>query len=124
MTDDAHAPPPPAQASPASLLLSVGGLATAFGAAACCGLPMLLAGAGLGTAWIGGIATVAAPHRTLLLILSALFLMGGAAALWRQLLAVRACRVDGACATPAARLLVLAGLLAGAALFVIGYLYV
>lgn len=110
-------------ASPAPMLLAAGGLAAAFGAAACCGLPLLLAGAGLGTAWLGGVGLFAAPHRTLLLGLAALLLVGGAAALWRQHRAAQACRVDGVCARPGVRLMTVAGLILGSGLLVLGYLY-
>ena len=61
-----------------SVLLTVGGLAAAFGVASCCGLPFLLATAGLGTAWLTGFALLAAPHRTVLLIVGAVCLAGGA----------------------------------------------
>ncbi len=111
-------------ASPAPLLLTAGGFAAAFGVAACCGLPLMLAGAGLGTAWLGGIAVIAAPHRAVLLGLGALLLVGGAAAFWRQHRAPQACRVDGVCARLAVRLVTVAGLLLGSGLLMLGYLYV
>ncbi|MBN8907782.1 MAG: hypothetical protein J0H99_14365, partial [Rhodospirillales bacterium] len=56
----------------------------AFGVASCCALPFLLATLGLGTAWLGGIALLAAPHRLFLLAASALCLVAGAVLLWRQ----------------------------------------
>ena len=43
--------------------LTLGGLRAAFGAASCCALPILLSGAGLGTAWLGGVAELATPYR-------------------------------------------------------------
>jgi mercuric ion transport protein len=115
---------PPKPASPAPALLTLGGLAAAFGVAACCGLPFILAGLGLGTAWLGGVALLAAPHRQLLLGLAAVLLAGGGVALWRQHRAARARRVDGVCARPGVRLLALAGLLVGSSLLLVGYLYV
>lgn len=115
---------PPKPASPAPALLAFGGLAAAFGVAACCGLPFILAGLGLGTAWLGGVALLAEPHRQLLLVIAALLLAGGAVALWRQHRAAQACRVEGVCARPGVRLLTSVGLLIGASLLVVGYLYV
>ena len=117
-------PEPPAGAGPlAAPLLTLGGLAAAFGAASCCGLPFLLASAGLGTAWLGGIALIADPVKPWLLGFAALALAGGAALLARQQW-VRVCRPGAACARPATRALTLAGLLAGTALLYVGYRYV
>lgn len=48
-----------------------GGLATAFGAAACCALPVLLGSVGLGSAWLAGLAVLAAPYQPLLLAIAA-----------------------------------------------------
>lgn len=47
-----------------------GGLATAFGAAACCALPVLLGSVGLGSAWLAGLALLAAPYQPLLLAIA------------------------------------------------------
>jgi mercuric ion transport protein len=105
-------------------LLTLGGLAAAFGAASCCALPLLLATIGLGTAWLGGVALLAAPHRGALLAIAALCLAGGAALLWRQQRRAASCGRDGICVPPAIRALTLAGLLAGAALLWAGYAYV
>lgn len=65
--------------TPAVLTLS--GLAAAFGVASCCALPLLLSTLGLGTAWIGGIGLYAAFHRPIFLAIAALGLLGGAGAL-------------------------------------------
>ncbi|MDE8344543.1 MAG: mercuric reductase, partial [Acidocella sp.] len=59
-------------------LLTVSGIAAAFGVASCCGLPFLLATLGLSSAWLGGLALLAAPHRTLLLSAAAICLAAGA----------------------------------------------
>jgi len=109
-------------AEPAAAALAVGGLAAAFGAAACCALPLGLAALGLGTAWLGSIALAAAPHQGLLMALSAASLLGAG------LLVLRAwrrtdCRTDGACARPAYRGLTIAGLLVGGALLGAGYAF-
>jgi len=121
--DTAIGSSPAAIAAPMAALLTAGGIAVAFGVAACCGLPFILASLGLSAAWLSGVALLAAPHRQLLVPLAALLLLAGAFALCRQHRAAVACRVDGVCARPAARLMTLAGLVTGTALFVTGYLY-
>jgi mercuric ion transport protein len=98
------------------------GLAGSFAAAACCALPFLLATAGFGTAWLGGIAFAAAPYRVPLLVVSAISLTGGAALWWRQRGA--ACSRTSACTRPAVRAATLTGLLAGLVLLYLGYAYV
>ena len=52
----------------APLMVAGGGLAAAFCAASCCGLPVLLGSLGLGSGWLVTIAWIAAPHRIALLI--------------------------------------------------------
>jgi mercuric ion transport protein len=98
------------------------GLGAAFGAASCCALPLLLASAGLGTAWLSGIAWLAAPHQAWLLALAGLSLAVSAVLLWRQQ-RVAACAPDGVCATPSVRRFVMLGLGLGLALLSLGYLY-
>ena len=117
---------PPAAAPMASwsALLTLGGVAAAFGVAACCALPLLLVSLGLGTAWLGGIASIAAPIRSLLLVFAALALVGGAILLWRQQRQAATCGPDGVCTPPVVRLLTLVGLILGAVLLIAGYLYV
>ena len=114
----AAAPPP---GGTAATLLTFGGLAAAFGAASCCALPLLLASLGLGTAWLGGIALLAAPHRGVLLAAAAVCLAGGAVLLWRQRVAAAACAPGTACARPAVHGVTAAGLLLGSVLLVLGY---
>lgn len=101
------------------------GIAAAFGAAACCALPALFAGAGLGTAWLTTVALAASPYRELLLAVAAASLLIGAILLWRQQQrATRACTPGGLCARPTSRLMTLGGLVAGAILLWLGYTYV
>jgi mercuric ion transport protein len=104
------------------VLLTLSGLAAAFGVASCCGLPFLLASAGVGTAWLTGFALLAAPHRSILLIVGAVCLAGGAALFWRQR-RVAACMPGAFCSRPAVKSLTLAGLLLGAVLLWLGYTY-
>lgn len=104
--------------------LTLAGIAAAFGVASCCALPILLTTAGLGTAWLGGVATLAAPYRTLLLSLSALSLFGGAVLLWQIQRRAMVCGPQGVCTPVALRVALLVGLVAGAILLFLGYSYV
>lgn len=104
-------------------LLTLGGIAAAFGVASCCALPILLTAAGLSAAWLGGVASLAAPYRTILLLVSALSLIGGAVLLWRMQQRARACGPGGIGARLALRVLLLVGLLTGAVLLWLGYSY-
>ena len=106
-----------------SVLLTVSGLAAAFGVASCCGLPFLLATAGLGTAWLTSFALLAAPHRAILLIVGAACLAGGAVLFWRQQ-RMAACTPGAFCSRPAVKSLTLTGLLVGLVLLYLGYAYV
>lgn len=104
--------------------LAMGGIVAAFGVAACCALPFLLASAGIGAAWLGGIAVVTAPYRTPLLAVGALCLLVGAVLLLRQQIAASRCGPDGVCTPAAMRIITLIGLLIGAVLLWLGYSYV
>lgn len=106
-----------------AVLFTVGGLAAAFGVASCCALPLLLTTIGVSTAWLGGLALLAAPHRDALLIVGAVCLAGGAALLWRQQRTAATCGPNGACTPPAVRVVTLVGLLIGAGLLWAGYAY-
>jgi mercuric ion transport protein len=104
-----------------AVLLTLGGLAAAFGVASCCALPVILAGIGVGAAWLGAVGILAEPHRELLLIASAVGLAGGGILLWRQRAGV--CRPNSICARPGVRALTVAGLLIGVMLLYLGYAY-
>lgn len=108
----------------AALLFTIGGLAAAFGVASCCALPLLLTTVGVSTAWLGGMALIAAPHRGALLIIAALCLAGGTALLWRQQRTAVTCGPNDACTSPTVCVLTLVGLLIGAGLLWAGYAYV
>lgn len=114
----------PSSGARRAAVLVVGGIAAAFGVASCCALPILLTTAGLGAGWLSGIALAASPYRTLLLCLSALFLIGGAILLWRQQRAAMTCGPDGVCTPPAMRAVLLVGVLLGGVLLGLGYSYV
>src|SRR5258707_4009022 len=99
---DPVAPPSPIERAHRSgaTLLTLGGLAAAFGLASCCALPFFLATIGVGTAWLSGVALMAAPHRVLLLTVAALCLIGCTVLLWRQQRAATTCRPNGHCTPP------------------------
>lgn len=103
-----------------ALVVAFGGLAAAFGAASCCGLPLLLGSVGLGSAWLIGVASIAAPHRLALLLAAVICLGAGGVFIWRRRFA--ACTAGMSCGRPAAALLVCIVSL-GAVLAVLGYFY-
>jgi len=103
-------------------LLTLAGVAAAFGAASCCGLPLLLGSLGLGTTWLSGIALLAAPNRVALLALGTLGLAGGGLLLSRQWLAA-SCAPNSICARPAFRGTLLVALIVGALLLYLGFAY-
>ncbi|HEV8679791.1 MAG TPA: mercuric transporter MerT family protein [Stellaceae bacterium] len=105
------------------LLLTAGGLAAAFGAAACCALPVVLGAVGLGGAWLATIAWVAAPHRGALLAIAIVCLLSGAVlpVLLRRRAAV--CAPGTVCARPAVTLLTTGGLSLGTVLAVLAFVY-
>jgi mercuric ion transport protein len=105
-----------------AVVLTTAGLAAAFGVASCCGLPFLLATAGLGTAWLGGFALVSAPHRMFLLATATTCLVSAAVLLWRQR-RIAVCAPAAICSRPAIRRATLAGLLVGFVLLYLGYAY-
>ena len=90
-----------------------GGYASALSAAACCGLPVLLASAGIGTAWLLPVARLAGPYADWLAI-TALALM--AASLVLVLRAPRICSPGALCASLPFRATMIAGLAGGGAL--------
>jgi mercuric ion transport protein len=110
------------RAGAGAVALTIGGLAAAFSVAACCGLPFMLATLGLGTTWLFGIAMLAVPHRSFLLMAAAACLVGGAALLWRQRRAAT-CVPGSVCNRPVVRGATMVGLLLGFALLYLGYAY-
>src|SRR5262245_3288943 len=82
----------------APVLLALTGIGAAFGLAACCALPILLAGFGIGTAWLTGVALVAAPHRTALMVVAVASLIGGALLLGWQSRRTSVCEPGAVCA--------------------------
>jgi mercuric ion transport protein len=106
----------------APLLLAGSGAAAGFCAASCCGLPVLLGSAGLGSGWLITLAWLAAPHRISLLVAAGILLAGGVGAfLWRRRAAY--CAVRASPAGLVAGAVLAAFVLLGSALVLLGYLY-
>lgn len=80
-----------------AISLALGGIASGFLAAACCALPMLLASAGLGSAWLVSIAVPAAPYRLWFVAFGAISLVAGGVLLARQQMRAARCGADGLC---------------------------
>jgi len=104
-------------------LATGGSVFAAFGAAACCALPLMLASVGVGSAWLGSISPVVAPYRTPLLILASVLLVAAAARLLWQYRQARSCPADGACGSSTYRALTAIGIAIGAALLTGAILY-
>jgi mercuric ion transport protein len=105
-----------------AVAMTAAGLVAAFGDVSCCGLPLLFATAGLGTAWLGGFAVIAAPHRVFLLAAATVCLVGAAVLLWRQP-SIIVCAPGAICSRPAVRGVTLVGRLVGFAFLYLGYGY-
>ena len=105
-----------------AVLLAFGGFAAAFGAASCCALPVLFGSLGLGSAWLFGIAIIAAPHRLALVTAAAVSLVGaGLLMIWRRRAMV--CASGAVCAHRAVAPLVVVVMSLGTALAVAGFLF-
>jgi mercuric ion transport protein len=100
-------------------LLVAGGLVSAFGAASCCALPVLLGSLGLASAWLGSLGLVAGRHRAALLLIAVSGLVGGGVLMWRRRAA--ACAPGSVCARPLPAALVAVALSLGAVLTVLGF---
>jgi mercuric ion transport protein len=110
---------PPSVTGPTFLAAS--GLASAFGAASCCALPVLLGSVGLGSAWLGGLALLAAPYRPMLLAAAVVCLSSGSGLLLRRRRVAIACAPGAACRRSVATGLIMAVLCVGAALTALGF---
>lgn len=104
-------------------LATGGGIAAAFGAAACCALPLALASVGVGSAWLGSIAPIVGPYRTPLLVLASVLLFAAAIRLVWQFRQARACPTDAACGSSTYRALTAAGIVIGVVLLAGAFLY-
>jgi mercuric ion transport protein len=102
--------------STGAVALWAGGMASAFSAAACCGLPVLLAGAGIGTAWLLPLARIAGPHADWLSLLALALLLASFVLVVRR---PKQCAAGALCARPAFRVGMLAALAGGAGLLAV-----
>ena len=107
-----------------AVLLTVSGIGAAFGVAACCALPILLATAGIGTAWLAGIASIAAPYREIWIVISALSLLISAVLLWRAHQNAVRCGGVAASSPRWLRIALAVGLAVGVTLLAAGIFYV
>ena len=96
------------------------GLGTAFSLAACCAIPLLLAGTGIGVAWLAPIVSASQPYSAILTILSVLALIGGLGIVWRS---PKHCQPGSVCARPAFRWIMTAVAVIGAILIVLSKIY-
>ena len=104
-----------------AVALVSGGIAAAFGLAACCAIPFLLAGVGLGAAgWLAPIVSVSQPHATLLTAFSLAALVGSVVIVWR---APRHCQPESLCVRPALRWAVTVAAVIGGILLVLSKIY-
>ena len=69
--------------STGAVALATGGIASAFSLAACCAIPLFLAGVGVGSAWLAPIVSVSQPHAGVLTAFSLVTLIGSVALVWR-----------------------------------------
>lgn len=102
-----------------ALLLAAGGLMAAFGAASCCALPLLLGAVGIGGAWLGAIALLAAPYQSWLLLAAAACVLVAGGLLWRS--RAISCLSGAACGRPGLRLFTTLTLVLAAILALLGY---
>ncbi len=86
--------------SAGALALVTSGVGAAFSAAACCGLPVMLAGAGVGTSWLIPVAATVGPIADLLLIAAGLALLASLALVLRR---PQVCIPGALCARPSFR---------------------
>ena len=108
--------------STGAVALVTSGIAAAFGLAACCAIPFLLASAGLGisAAWLAPVVSASQPHATILTAFSLAALVGSVAIVWR---APRHCQPGSICARPAFRWTVTGAALIGSILLLLSMIY-
>lgn len=98
------------------------GIVAAFGLAACCAIPFLLAGIGIGAAasWLAPIVSASQPYATVLTIFSLVTLVGSVVIVWR---APRHCQPSSVCARPAFRWAITGAAVIGAILLMLSKIY-
>jgi len=106
--------------STGAVALVSGGIAAAFGLAACCALPFFLAGAGLGAGWLAPVVSVSQPHAEWLTAVSLAALSGSVIIVWR---APKHCQPGSLCARAAFRWAITVAAVTGAILLVLSKIY-
>ncbi len=107
----------------AATLLAVGGLASAFGAASCCALPLVLGSLGLAGAWLGGLALLAGPHRPELLAVAVVGLVAGGGLLFWHRRTAATCAPGSACSHSVRTTLTTGALCVGTILTALGFVF-
>ena len=107
--------------STGAVALATSGIASAFGLAACCAIPFLLAGLGIRAAgWLAPIVSASQPHATILTVFSVAALVGSVVIVWR---ARNNCQPGSLCARPTFRWVVTGAAAIGATLLVLSKIY-
>jgi mercuric ion transport protein len=106
--------------SASAIALVAGGVGTAFALAACCAMPYLLAGVGIGAAWLAPVVSASQPHAEALTAVSAAALLGSVGVVAR---APTHCAPSTICARPWFRWSVIAATLIGAVLLALSKIH-
>lgn len=106
--------------SSGAIVLVASGIASAFALAACCALPILLAGAGLSPYWLAPVATVGSQFSTALTVLAVLSLAGSAFLVLRS---IKTCAPGALCARPWFRVSIVGAAIVGTGLLILSKLY-
>ena len=101
-------------------LLVAGGFVSAFGAASCCALPVVLGSLGLASAWLGNLAIIAGPE--LLVAAVVCLVVGSGVLLWRRR-AAAPCAPGAPCGQSTPTALLVGALVLGAGLTVLGFVF-
>jgi mercuric ion transport protein len=99
-----------------ALTLVTSGIGAAFSAAACCGLPVILAGVGIGTSWLIPIAAAVGPIADLLTVFAGLALLASFGLVLRR---PKVCMPGALCARPLFRVGIGSAALLGLALLLV-----
>ena len=106
--------------STGAIALVTGGFASAFCLAACCALPFLLAGTGIGMAWLAPLVSFSQPHAGVLSAFSFVALVGSVGLVWHR---STRCEAESLCATPAFRWTVTGAATIGLVLLALSKIY-
>jgi mercuric ion transport protein len=110
----------PQAKSGGAIALVASGIAASAALAACCALPILLAGVGLSAYWLQPVAAAVGPFGDILTGLAVLALAGSVVVVVR---AGRTCEPGDLCVRPAFRWSIIAAAILGAVLLVVSKIY-